>query len=334
MSTNEVFSKRQKRIRGEAPDVYQYETVPRELRVQVIHILNRVFGQLYPYFVNSGDSDFEIVEFEHHELEKYTKLEKRYAEWRELNLRSHYEMLHELLCEEYGVFKLGDSNDLKESVCNFFVETEETEKAIDVVEVSFQHMEQYVAGHFHDNKQLLAKNAISDLNCRFREHGVGYQYESSQIIRIDSQLIHAEVVRPALHMLSASMYEGANKEFLSAHDHYRKGRYKECLNDSLKAFESCLKAICDERGWAYTEKDTASRLISIVFDEKLIPDFMQSHFSALRSVLESGVPTIRNRLSGHGQGSDAIAVPNYIAAYALHLTASNILLLSRADEEK
>lgn len=135
-------------------------------------------------------------------------------------------------------------------------------------------------------------------------------------------------------MLSASMYEGANEEFLSAHTHYRQRRYKESLNDSLKAFESCLKAICRERGWTYTDKDTANRLLKIVFENELIPDFMQSQFSALRSLLESGVPTVRNRLSGHGQGPDAITVPEHIAAYALHLTASNILLLSRAEEER
>ncbi|MDE0199479.1 MAG: hypothetical protein OXK78_14855 [Caldilineaceae bacterium] len=213
------------------------------------------------------------------------------------------------------------------------METSETDKAIDVMEVSVRIMERYISAHSEDTQKYLTREAISELNHRFFEHGVGYQYDSGQIVRIDSQLIHAEVVRPALHVLSASMYEGANEEFLSAHDHYRKGRNKECLNDCLKAFESCLKAICDERGWAYTERDTARRLMSIVFDEKLIPDFMQSHFSALRSVLESGVPTIRNRLSGHGQGPDAITVPDYIAAYALHLTASNILLLSRAERD-
>ena len=120
---------------------------------------------------------------------------------------------------------------------------------------------------------------------------------------------------------------------LNAHEHYRKRRYKECLNDCLKAFESCLKVICKKRGWHYDKKDTANRLIGIVFDHGLIPPLMQSHFSALRSTLESGVPTIRNNQSGHGQGPEEISVPEYIAAYILHLTASNILLLAKADEE-
>ena len=211
-----------------------------------------------------------------------------------------------------------------ESVCNFFLETKETEKAIDVIELLFQFIDECIRSH--------SNQFTDELNHRFREHGVGYQYESGQIIRVDSQFIHSEVMRPALCMLSDPMYEGANAEFLSAHEHYRSRKYKECLNDCLKAFESCIKAICEKKGWNY-ETYTANRLIKIVFDNELIPTFMLSHFTALKSTLASGVPTVRNYLSGHGQGSEEVSVPESIAAYALHLTASNILLLARSDDE-
>ena len=199
-------------------------------------------------------------------------------------------------------------------------------KAVDVIEVSFQYIDQYASNISPDA-------AIAELNHRFQEHGVGYQYESGQIIRVDSQLVHSEVIKPALSILSNPMYEGANDEFLSALEHYRKGRYKECLNDCLKAFESSIKAICETRGWTYNDGDSISRLIEIIFKHKLIPTFMQSHFSGLRSTLEAGVPTLRNKLSGHGQGSKEVTVPEYIASYTLHLTASDILLLAKANDE-
>ena len=44
MKIYNLFSKRQKRLRGDVPDVYQYETIPHELRVQVVHIWNDVWG--------------------------------------------------------------------------------------------------------------------------------------------------------------------------------------------------------------------------------------------------------------------------------------------------
>ena len=50
-------------------------------------------------------------------------------------------------------------------------------------------------------------------------------------------------------------------------------------------------------------------------------------------MLETGVPTIRNKNSGHGQGSDIKDVPEYMASYMLHLTATNLLFLGRCEQE-
>ena len=98
------------------------------------------------------------------------------------------------------------------------------------------------------------------------------------------------------------------------------------------ALESTLKVICNRRGWQFGERDTASPLIDIVFKEGLVPDYLQSQFGALRSVLESGVPTIRNRAGGHGAGVKRREVPRHLASYTLHLTAAAILFLAEAAE--
>ena len=74
------------------------------------------------------------------------------------------------------------------------------------------------------------------------------------------------------------------------------------MNECLKALESTLKIICAKRKWPHRDTDTAKTLIDVVFAHGLVPDWLQSEFTALRSTLESGVPTGRNRLSGHGQG--------------------------------
>lgn len=309
MKIHKIFSKRQKRIRGEVPDVYQYETIPEPLRVQVIHIWFDIWGE------ETIDSSFG-----HSPL---------------YNAYRIYNSIHHVLCREYGEFTLGPESNLVERVGNFLLRIKDTEKVIDVIELSFQYIDRTVRNnpHLFSPMHISPDDAISELNHRFREHGVGYQYESGQIIKIDSQFIHSEAVKPALSMLSDQIYKGANEEFLKAHEHYRKKRYKECLNECLKAFESCMKIICEKRGWPYNEKDTANRLIETVFKHALIKSSMASHFTALISTLKSGVPTVRNDQSAHGQGPEEITVPEYIAAYILHLTASNILLLAKADEE-
>ena len=301
----DIFSKRQKRLRGEVPDVYQYDDIPQTLRIQIAHILGETLGK--PSANSSG-----------------------YTYYNDDN-KEAYAFLHKTLCREYGLLALEkDAKSDFEAVMGFLLTTEETEEVIDVIELSFQLIEQHLDRPVFLN--IPPDTAVSELNHRFREHGVGYQYEFGQIIRVDSQYLHSEAVKPALTMLSDPMFKGANAEFLSAHEHYRAERYKECLNDCLKAFESCLKAICDRRGWTYGAVDTANRLVDIVFTNKLIPTSMQSHYSALRNTLEAGVPTLRNKLGGHGQGTREIPVPEYIATYALHLTASNILFLAQANE--
>jgi hypothetical protein len=79
-------------------------------------------------------------------------------------------------------------------------------------------------------------------------------------------------------------------------------------------------------------KDTASKLIDILFAKGLIPPFWQTQFSSLRCLLESSVPTGR-KLSGHGQGATPKAVPDYLTAYMLHMTALTLVFLTMAEEE-
>ena len=157
--------------------------------------------------------------------------------------------------------------------------------------------------------------------------GVGYQFADGEIIRVDSHLIHAEVVKPALSLLRGVEFAGAQAEFLKAHERYRHGDTKAALSECLNAFESVIKGICNKRGWSYNTKASSKTLIGILFEKHLIPDYWQSHFSGLRTTLESGVPTARNKDSGHGQGSEIKTVPSHLAGYVLHQTASAIVFL-------
>lgn len=173
------------------------------------------------------------------------------------------------------------------------------------------------------------------MNGRFREHCIGYEFAGGEIIRVDSKYLHAETVKPALHLLqeAGKGFSGPLDEFLKAHEHYRRGNQKDAILNAGKAFESTLKTICAARGWPFdSTKDTAKKLLETVFSNGLIPSYLQSHFSALQSVLESGVPTVRNKTSGHGQGATPTTVPNHIVAYVLHTTAANIVLLMEAHQ--
>ena len=64
-----------------------------------------------------------------------------------------------------------------------------------------------------------------------------------------------------------------------------------------------------------------------MFENGLIPRELQSEFEGLRVLLSSGLPTLKNRKAGHGQGSVPVEMPAHIAAYALHMAAANIVFL-------
>lgn len=173
---------------------------------------------------------------------------------------------------------------------------------------------------------------VESRNYRFKEHAVGYQFEGGEIVRVDFQYVHSEVVKPAISLLNTAGFEGASEEFLKAYEHYRKGRHGEAMTEALKAFESTMKTICDKNGWSYRGGDTAKALINVVLSNGLVPKYMETHLAGVRQTLEAGLPTVRNKNSGHGQGLLAKKVPDYFAGYALHLAATNIVFLVEAHE--
>ncbi len=179
----------------------------------------------------------------------------------------------------------------------------------------------------------MADAAIKELNFRFREHAIGYQFEDGMIIRTDSEFLHAEVVKPALALLNAPEFDGAQAEFLKAHEHYRHGNSKGLLIDCLNAFESTMKCICAKREWKHDPNATSSALINILFQRELIPQFWSNYFTGLRATLEGGVAPARNRLGGHGQGAEITEVPLSVAAFVLHQTAAAIVFLVTAEKE-
>ncbi|MFZ1916408.1 MAG: hypothetical protein WAU58_02465 [Terriglobales bacterium] len=300
MTVTSIYSKRRKA----PPDVYTYDEIHAPLRAQVVHVLRDLFGFVGKYDYNGCLKTFEEI--------------------------------HDLLCREYGAFELSPNNPFKADakVVDFVVNHADHEQVLDVIEVSLRMAARRVMSNYYGPQlsQEAVDNAVAEINTRFRERGVGYQYESGEIIRIDSQLLHSEAVKPALALLSAKEYAGANEEFLKAFEHYRKGDSKECLNECLKAFESTMKAICAKREWPFKATDAAKDLIDVCLKNGLIPTLIQSHIGGVRAALESAIPTIRNRMSGHGQGAKVVDVPSHYASYMLHLTATTIKFLAESEK--
>lgn len=298
MAIFESYSKRKKGI----SDVYTYDTIPEKLKNQVYHIWNDYFKQRFPD---------ELI----------------------IHVRKG---IYDTICREEGKKKLYLSRDFfhdspTNQVEKYFNQLEDTDKILDVIELTFKFIIQLEKWAENSPSiiriEYFAIDAINDLNQRFRENSLGYEFIDGQIIRIDNQLLHTETIQTTINLLHEPDFNNANEEFLKAHEHFRFKRNQECLNECLKAFESIIKIACHKNNWEYKETDTAKPLINILISNKFFPIYHENYLSAIRQLLESSIPTIRNKNSGHGQGTRKIIVPDNLASYMLYITGATIRLL-------
>jgi hypothetical protein len=310
----DLFSKRLKARSAAAQDVYRYDVIPQPLRVQIVYIWQDALGN------PNKDSDYDGIQ------------------------KDAYQFIVDTLCREYGVFYLGTKNERQygsyhpiSELVNFFLSEIEFNKTIDIIELSFRVIDKmtrkydYFKNYDYDN---IVNQSIAELNNRFREHAVGYFYSDGAIIRIDSQLIHNFVVKPSLIVLHGKLYSNAEIEFLSAHTHYRDGKHREALVDCYKAFESVMKIICTKRKWPFDNNKSTNHLVDVLMKNGLIPSYWQNHFNSLRTLLETAIPTPRNKTAGHGAGAAVMPTPPAeLVAYVLHMTAATILFLAETEKK-
>lgn len=211
---------------------------------------------------------------------------------------------------------------LMQLICQRLVRLERIEVSI---EASATKHQKYYRG-----ATLAPRDAIDEINRRLRP--TGYQFEINQIIPMGNPYVHEEITKPALALLQEPLFETASKDFMTAHRHNLNREYKDVTTSGLRAFESTLKAICVDRKWKYESGDRAAELIALVRRKNLFPD-MGKGFDSYVAMMKTGVPGVRNAHGGHGSGPKDLAPPEYVAQYALDLTAANIRMLIEAYKE-
>lgn len=315
MVVSNIFWRRQKRARNEYPDVYQYNTLPEGFRVQIVQMWLEdlcSFASVVPqeYFGN-------VVR----------TLRREFEVWR------------------LPPTKPNAPEDYSRELIAFFMEEQNIEKALSVIELTFVEaslLPQVNELHrntlsFNQRTQLI--RAVEELNQRFQDHGLGFQLENEQIMRMDSEFTHVEVVKPVLKLLNqkSRFLAGAENEFFIAHKLYRKGKYKDAIVWCNKAFESTMKAICVKRKWMPTndaQKATAAQLVKKCVAEGLLPEFWETKYrDGLAVMLKHGVPSGRNNLGSHGQGEQITDVQNHTVSYMLNMTAAAIKFLCEQEEQ-
>ena len=306
----ETFKARAQRENGKVEDVYQYEALPQKFRVQITQIVEEAFGD--------GE-------------------EERGHRTNSSELMEH---IVRIIRKEFGVHSVSkkaadefDGNSWWAELRTLILGGTDIEEVLSVVEILCFYIDRWTRrpAFREGDCDKRATAALEEINARFRQNAIGYHYVADKLIRIDSEYIHREAVIPAINVLHLSHYEGAKQEFLDAHQAHRDGDNSKAILEAAKSFESLMKAICDRRGWAYMPNATAYKLVEVCMQNGLVPTFWQTHFTGLRTMLESSVTTARNKLAGHGSGTTPVEIPDEVVPYVLHMTAATLLFLAERE---
>lgn len=305
----ERYSDRQKRVRGEQPAAQSTSalSLPSAFRAKVQMIIMDTVG--------TPGGDGRVVEA-----------------WYLDTMRIWSRRTGQYLMVEVNSFHDGPATQLME-----YIGTEpDAEKCLDVIELCVIRLKDRVdrgrvSYSFYDNK-LSVEEAIDTLNKCFLEYGIRCQFENGQIIRIDSQVAHAEIVHPAIVLLAERRYTNANDEYMKAHEHYRRGDYSACVVECRKSFESVMKIICEKRSWRWKDPPVANSLINACLDNHLVPRYYENHLEGLKKVFGGATLASNKPGGGHGQGGTPAPVPQHVASYTLHVTAANILFFINSEK--
>jgi len=294
------------------PDIYVYSEFSKQFRHQVSMAVEEGIGCYHVYSGHEWDSIAEANDV--------------------------WEFLHNTCVKEvFSYTEFSKTRNLKDNFRRYMMEIADTDDLLSVLEVGLNMLSavSQVKGRNLQIRgaRISGEDAIAEINQRFKQHSLGYNFENGIIIREDSKIFHSEVVKPTLFLLQNVIYEKPNEEYMLAHRHYRDGLFKDCITAANRSFESMLKCICENEKWKYQPSDRASDLITVVYKSGLFTHAFDKGLSSYVAMMKTGLPEIRNNAGAHGDGPESLAVTAHIARYALNLTAANLLFIAECYNE-
>lgn len=297
MTLPNIYSRRKRQAAKTTADVYQYVDLSPKLRQQMLF----AFDQMVEAAVRGAD-------------------------WSVSDL---WQNVVGILREEQGVAVLVGSYCAysRDEFDSWFKINRDVDAALDAVEI-VTRVCAFTARRGYQDTSGSVNDCVAKLNARMLEAQFGFQVEDGTIVELSSQFAHAELVVPALHVLSEGRFATANAEFRKAHEEFRNQSYADCITDCGKSLESVFKVIAGERGWTgVNENSTLAKLIEGAVANNLFPGYMEEQVKALRAMLQ-GPGTVRNKDGAHGKGDAPSLASRDLAAYQLHQTAAALIFLA------
>ena len=297
----ELFSRRYRDKSGD-PEVYIYNNFSQEFRNQCFHIVRDFINEM------QKTTSVNVAEF----------ICKKFAREKGLKYIEGYRYINDL--DAISKYFDRSSNE------DFF-------DFVDFIFTNFVGSQKLIDGYRHYSNEPFVC-AADELNLRFKQHSLGYEFTNGEIIPKTNEVIHQQIIKPALKVLTDERFRGAEEEYLLAFEHFKTGNNKDAILNAGKAFESTIKTICKELEYKYEYTSSAKKLVETLKSNGFYPSYLDSCLNNLCGLLVEGAPVVRNKESGHGQGASVKSTADEYVEYVLNTVASNIVFLYRLFESK
>jgi hypothetical protein len=298
----------QQEVEAEQPSPLTYDSIPQNVRYQIIHTLKKSING------ERNTKPFTVPSFNPSDI------------WSEI----YDEMISEIGLPPRGRINSADM------IADFLVNAKDTALVLTTTEIALRKVcesQDRMSRYDHNRRpEMDCGSAIDRVNVVLSRANIGFEFGDGVFRRVDSDYLHAMAIVPALRLLRDAGFANAEADFQNAIQKYReKPEDKTVLTLANSAYESTLKYILASRDQPY-EKDVDGneKLVEALAKTAVIKSWQIEHQRDLKKLLKGGVTKVRNKEGAHGPEPDAMPVPAYINAYGLHLAASSIVMLVAA----
>lgn len=291
------FFRREAEANGEIPDVWTYDNLPKNVRVQIWQTFESSDAFHWILETSKGICNFLRHEIGMERLSVYTYYYS-YQQW-----------------------------DYTEELKEFFI-NKDFRLALSVVECIA------IALNEKANTSSRHKNAINDINYRLKEAHIGYEFntDANMLIKKSDEAVYQLSIEPAFHLLSDLKFKESIDNFSKAFSDYQSGTTKDLENaitNALKALESTIKNICKLKGYEFNEEKPLKDQVAVLKNKKFLPEKYSNYFDKITDLIIA-VAAPRNKTAGHGQSDEAAdTVDEKLVEFVLAQVASVIVFLTK-----
>jgi hypothetical protein len=161
-----------------------------------------------------------------------------------------------------------------------------------------------------------------DINAVLLEENSPWIMSDGQMFMIDNHFLDSLKER-ALSLMQSEGYWGAYNEINEARSHLMAGSIDVAIHKANCAFESTLKSILGKY------EGTAQELTTVLAKETdILENVPESVKKVITKNILSGLPALRHKIGGHGQGEKPVSAPRAYGELAINLAVAYIKFLT------